>query len=100
MIIVLSIVFALILLAGAGAAGMAALAARRRLRAGWLVEERASRAGEIVVAIRYPGQPRVEIARISSRLDAVTFSDRLAEARAEGEDRAAALNAGRRRLGR
>lgn len=100
MVLVLAIVFALILLSGATAAGMAALAARRRLRAGWLVEERASRSGEIIVAIRLPGQPRVEIARISSGLDAATFADRLAEARAEGEDRAAALNAGRRRLGR
>ena len=100
MVIVLSIVFALILLAGAAAAAMAVLAARRRLRAGWIVEERATRSGEIIVGIRAPGQPRVEITRLSAGLDAATFSDRLATARSEAEDRASALNAGRRRLGR
>jgi hypothetical protein len=95
-------VVAVFLLLGGIAVGAGALAARRRLRAGWLVEERSTRSGDIVVALRYPGQHRVEIARIPCSLDALTFSERLAEARAEARDRAVALNAGRqqRRLGR
>ncbi|MGI8580378.1 MAG: hypothetical protein ACR2K9_07515 [Solirubrobacteraceae bacterium] len=40
------------------------------------------------------------MARVPASLEAAEFSDRLAEARAEGDDRAAALNAVRPRLRR
>ncbi len=100
------ILFLALLLTGAVLAGLAARAARRRLRAGWRLNERSTRSGEISVGLRRTGQARIEIARIPCGLESTAFSERLAEARAEAEDRAVMLNAGlprgrsRRRLGR
>lgn len=93
----------LVVLLAAGALGLlVASVARSRTesRGRWRVVERSPGAGDVVLQLQCPGEQPLEVARIPASLEAVEFSDRLAEARAEADDRAAALNAGRARLRR
>jgi hypothetical protein len=94
-------VLVIVLAAGALAILVASVVrSRTETRGRWRVVERSPGAGEVVLELQCPGEHPLEVARVPASLDAVEFSDRLAEARAEADDRAAALNAGRSRLRR
>jgi hypothetical protein len=98
-------VVVVLLVVAAAVGGLAVVARTRRrklLDARWEVVDRALAGGAVVLELRRPGEHPVEVARIPADTDAATFSDRMAEARSEAEERAAALNASRgpARLGR
>ena len=59
----------------------------------WTVRTIAVPGGGYAVELVRPGQPPQRCALIDAGLPAAEFSDRLAEAQAEAEDKAAALNA-------
>lgn len=90
----------LVVLLAAGALGLlvASVARTRTERRGrWQVVERSPGGDDVVLQLLCPGEQPLEVARVPASLEAAEFSDRLAEARAEAEDRAATLNAGRSR---
>lgn len=93
----------LVVLLAAGALGLLVASvtrSRTERRGRWRVVERSPGEDDVVVQLRCPGEQPLEVARVPASLEAAEFSDRLAEARAEADDRAAALNAGRARLRR
>jgi hypothetical protein len=95
---VLGVLLVLVLLVALMGVGLT-LAGRRARRLPWRAHERPTATGDVVLELRRPGEQPVEVGRVAASDDAVTFSDALATARAEADERAAALNAGRE-LGR
>ena len=93
------VVLELTLVALVALAVLAVLEVRRRRRladARWTVRTRSLEEGGFAVELRRLGEPAQRTATIPSDLPAEEFSSSLAEARAEAEHEAAALNAARR----
>ncbi len=96
MVVVLEV--ALVVLAAIAVLAVLETRRRRRLRsARWTVETRSLAEGGFAVELRCLGQPPQRTATIPPDLPAEEFSSALADARAEAEHEAAALNAGRPR---